>query len=848
MPPLPPLDDVLRSLHQERLTFFPIRHHSPACAWHVQQWILTEKPAAVLIEAPADATDLIPLLLHPQTQTPVALYTTYIDHDGYLLRSAGECPEKGQSEDTLAANYLPGNNREEEPLRFGGYYPFCDYSPELAALRAGATVGAQLQLIDLPYSQKVMATQIQADPDAALRLRALQEEHYLQHSAYLLALAKKTGCRDFNELWDHLFEAYCQQTPTADFIRHIATYCYLARRETPPESLETDGTLAREAAMAQAIATVMQRLDGQILVVTGGFHSVVLPGLVESPPTPLPVPKLSPGSAQTVLMRYSFEQLDALNGYAAGMPAPGYYQQLWAHLQQPVTNPLSQTACEVLMQIRALTRDQKLLAPLSVADEIAALEQAQRLAQFRRHPGPTREDLLDAVRSCFVKGAMDREGAMLMAVAARSLQGDRIGDLPSHAGAPPLVEDFRRLAKRFRLKLETAATKSLTLDIYRQQTHRQLSRFLHSLNFAQIPFARFTQGPDFVLGKKLNQIQEHWDFRWRPQTESTLIEQSLYGSTVAELTLYHLRQRIAALADEGQARSAAAVIQLLVAACRMGLQAQTERLLGLIAEHVAADPSVVSLAQGMGQLLLLWQSREPLGAQALETVPQLAAIAYQRLCYLIPNLADLPLEETQPALNVLNGVWEILNSDQANLDQALFIEGLLTLLASQGNPIILGGAVGVLYSAGRMGTTELVTLAAGYLDYAAAAPAPGIGFLRGLLHTCREVTWHIPDLMAAINARLERWSEDEFLQVLPELRLAFADLIPRETDKVAAIVAQLHGKVDLGRLVHRGVSEADLHQGLTMERQVQQALAQDGLSHWVIAADADATYSNSHSA
>ena len=44
---------------------------------------------------------------------------------------------------------------------------------------------------------------------------------------------------------------------------------------------------------------------------------------------------------------------------------------------------------------------------LSTADEIAALQQARLLAALRGHPGPTREDLLDGVRSCFVKGAMD---------------------------------------------------------------------------------------------------------------------------------------------------------------------------------------------------------------------------------------------------------------------------------------------------------------------------------------------------------------------------------------------------------------------------------------------------------
>ena len=834
MTPLPPLDDVLESLQQERLMFFPIRHHSPACAWHVQQWIEAEQPTAILIEAPADATALIPLILHPETQTPISLYTTYVDHEGHLLIEA-EPEAETEATGLGPPPTMPLPKPEKpEPLRFGGYYPFCDYSPELVALRAGAKVGAQLRFIDLPYAQKVIATHHPNDPAGAVRLRALQEEQALQRSTYLSALAQKTGCRDFNELWDHLFEAHCKETPTSTFVRQIATYCYLARQETDAVTLKAEGNLDREAAMAQAIAQALHETDGSILVVTGGFHTVVLPSLVPAPPSLPPAPKLSPKSVQTVVMRYSFEQLDALNGYASGMPTPAYYQQLWEHMQSSEENALSQTACEVLLQLRALTREQKLLVPLSVADEIAAVEQAQRLAQFRQHPGPTREDLLDAVRSCFVKGSMDGEGDFLMAAVARSLRGDRVGDLPADAGVPPLVDDFRRIAQAFRLKLTTSTSKSLTLDIYRKEKHRQLSRFLHSLAFAGIPFAQFTKGPDFVLGKKLNQIQEHWEYRWQPYTESTLIEQSLYGDTIAELTLYHLRQHIAALAEEGQARSAIAAVRLLLAACRMGLQAQTGRLLALIADHAAADPSVASLAQAMGQLLLLWQSREPLAAQSLETVPQLAIVAYQRLCYLLPQLANCPLDDSQEALQALNGVWEILNQAQAEFDADLFIDGLLDLLAAPGNPVVRGGTVGVLYSAERMEMGELVTLAAGYLDHAVAEPAHGIGFLRGLLQTCREVTWHGSELISAINARLENWSETEFLAVLPELRLAFADLAPRETDKVAAIAAQLHGMESWGSLVHPGVSEADLYQGLQREQRVQQALAQDGLMDWIV--------------
>ena len=39
--------------------------------------------------------------------------------------------------------------------------------------------------------------------------------------------------------------------------------------------------------------------------------------------------KAAAADAQVVLMRYGFEQLDRLNGYASGMPSPEFYQRLW---------------------------------------------------------------------------------------------------------------------------------------------------------------------------------------------------------------------------------------------------------------------------------------------------------------------------------------------------------------------------------------------------------------------------------------------------------------------------------------------------------------------------------------
>src|SRR5690606_17478491 len=113
--------------------YFPIRHHSPACARHLEAAIRRRKPQAILIEGPASFTSLIPLVLHPKSKAPFAIYTSFVGE---------ETPAEISSRKTVA---LLG------PPRHAAYYPFCDYSPELVALRVGAEVGASLRFVDLDY-------------------------------------------------------------------------------------------------------------------------------------------------------------------------------------------------------------------------------------------------------------------------------------------------------------------------------------------------------------------------------------------------------------------------------------------------------------------------------------------------------------------------------------------------------------------------------------------------------------------------------------------------------------------------------------------------------------------------
>jgi hypothetical protein len=878
------LDQLFAAVIGKELIFFPIRHHSPACAWHLQNLISDWQPAMILIEGPRDMTELVPYLLKPETRAPIAVFTTYIDQAQRL----GELPE------ALTAMGA---------RRFAAYYPFCDYSPELVAVRAGNKIGAQIRFIDLLYAEMVIASHRPVEPErngdrpdqfqqqspgqTPNQVQTLLEESYFQRSQYLSMLAKKTGCRDADDLWDHMFEANFLDLPTSQFIQNVAAYCLMARRDSPAELLQQDGTIAREQAMAAAIQTAQKEVrnpnsqtesstnkNNRILVVTGGFHTVALPFLIEQKLPKQKQLKLKSEEAQTVLMRYGFEQLDSLNGYGAGMPSPGYYQRFWEQLQVDPNEPLAETANQILVELGMRSRlsleyhkpddqeakkeDQEFsleseqkpiqgLLPLSTADAIAALAQAKSLAAFRGHSGPTREDLLDGVRSCLVKGAMDAEGVILMALVQQLLRGDRIGDLPDDVGIAPIVADFRQQAAKLRLRINTTAVKSSRLEIYRKPNHRKTSRFFHTLTFLDIPFARLIAGPDFVQGTQLDRLQEEWEYRWIPQTESTLIERSLYGATIEEAAINCLRQAIYNLEEEGRARSAIEAVKMLAIACRMGLHAHTNRLLELIANNIAEDPEFISLVDAVTELLLLWQSREPLAAHGLVQIKELCAIAYQRLCYLLPNLANCTEEMVNDLLTRFCTVREFLymtesvgvaDADTIALDRELFYHGIELLQAApQGQPALQGGAVGILYSDGRINQAAIMAIATAYLSSAEAAPKVTAEFLRGLLRTCREVAWNLPQLLQVIDQQLQIWEEERFMRALPEFRLAFADLTPRETDRVAALVAGLHDEQNLGDLIMRQLTETDLQMGLQMNQLLADSLKQDNLLGWLVGND-----------
>jgi hypothetical protein len=501
------------------------------------------------------------------------------------------------------------------------------------------------------------------------------------------------------------------------------------------------------------------------------------------------------------------------------MPSPEFYQRSWDE----------QDAARVLVEIGRECRRKHL--GVSTADTIAAATHGNGLAALRGHCRMAREDLLDAVRSVFIKGADDAEGVPVLAIARKHLAGDRVGNVPAEAGQPPIVHDFRNAATRLGLKLDRLDDIEVALDLYRKSTHRDVSRLFHSLRFLTVPFAVFVRGPDFVAGENLECIQEVWKYRWSPETESTLIERSLYGATIEEAASALLLERFEEASAHGQGRNAALATQLVLDACRMGLHRHTQELLARVGGMLVEDSAFDSVVTAMENLLVLEVSREPLEAHHLSGLKELATTAYHRACYLIPSLVNAAPEAEALLLEALKALVQAVRSlGDGPESQQLRGDALTALVATTGGSAALrGGAVGLLHGDGRFTDGDVVRHLCGHLQSARGIGEDGPNFLGGMLKTARSLLWTMPGVVAAVNETLRGWDEDRFVKLLPLLRLALSDLTPRETDRVAKGVAALLGTENLQVAYVPELDSQEMLRAVAVNQQVRRVLVADGL-------------------
>lgn len=766
------METILRSKEMAEIMLLPIRHHSPACSCQIKKVVESWKPSAILVEGPDNANALRGAMVHEETKAPFAIYYSCYDREGKL---------------------------SEEKGHYKCYYPFLEYSPELTALREAGKRGIEAAFIDLPYGDILAASEKGKGLLREAEKNNYNDDYLLSQNAYIKRLCEKTGLRNFDEFWEKYFELNGFYEDADTWFFHLLTYCRLARENTPPEVLLEEGCLAREAHMAGRIVQWTLKGSGskegwsRILVITGGLHTQ---GILERlsgeewEKTKLLSQKqtgaMPAGDQSVYLMPYSMEAADALNGYASGMPYAGFYQKVWEGSGE-AQKAFQQAALDMLVAVGKEVRKKD--GYLSTYDEICAWQMARGLSELRGKPQPGAYELLDAVLASYVKGEYNAASDLPLRVLRRQMAGRGMGRLCSMADIPPIIHDFEAQCKKLGLKARSTVETETTLSIFSSKKHRKTSMFFHRMVFLETAFAKRIKGPNLQRKKDKNLIREIWKYKWNVQVSSALIDVSVHGATVEEAAASRVLERLKE--DMGAGHAAVLLTQVF----EMGLTNQMEAVYDRVSRLMVREEDFYSIADAL-KFLMMIEELDALYQSGLK-VWELVLAGIRKLVALLPSMAAVKDENLPACMDAVKLLYQITGREGGDIhkEREMYYEALERMKKDVNIHAGLNGCIhGILYGSGRETAEEAEKACFGYLAGTREQLLQTAFFFRGLFYTAKDLIFIGNSFLKMLDRFFGQVEEGEFMELLPQLRLAFAYFTPAETDKIAYRAAGLHGK------------------------------------------------------
>ncbi len=739
----------------EPLYWFPVRHHSPAIARHIAQAIRQRKPRIVFIEGPHEAQEMIEFLIDSKTRPPVAIYSSFRDD------TAASAPVAGPS--------IP-------VPRYSVWYPLVSYSPEYVAMLTAREIGAQSVFMDLPHYAIGRPPSPGVDQPQPAQRRDLDE--IAPRSTFYQVLAKTAGYRSWNETWDRLFETPRPDESYETMRRDVALFCAAVRATTPADSLQFDGTLARERFMWKTIRQTLDNLNiqpSEAMVVCGGFH-IFLDRNDPQPPPPIPQ-----GTLSVTVAPYSYFRISELSGYGAGNRAPRFYEMCY----ESHSAGIGQDQVVIDYVIDCLKESRRRGELFSSADAISATQNALMLARLRGRQHPVLDDIHDALITCCCKGNPKTDAGNLLDAIDEVNIGTRLGRVTDRIGRLPIINDFYEQLARLDLEEVAAREKVQTYALdKRQPNDAARSAFLHRLIFLGVEIGTL-QRETSPFGQSI--FKEHWKLRWSPKIGASLIERSLHGDTVEVAAMTLLREGLGANSFE-----AGPACRRLVQAIDMDLPtlvAQAEQATGHAIDH---DDRFHSLTDALTSLMLL-ERYAALRGMGKQRLADLIARCFDRACFAVSQVASVPPEEWD---NVIHGLLALAEPvvQRQDLDADLFAAHVDRAAKDSTMPFLRGAFLGVLTEMRRMKpealAAELSAYARGGIDQQVVAG----DFLHGVLRVSKTaILLGATALVAAIDELLQNADGETFLNMVPRLRAAFETLHERQRDGVASHVAELYG-------------------------------------------------------
>ena len=774
---------------KENIKFFPVRHHSPACAFHLKKIIEEFKPETILIEGPSDANFLMEYMIDENTIAPFCIYSSYIDKSKEKCRS---------------------------------YYPFLDYSPEFVAIKKSHELKINCSFIDMPFASIIENSENNKNKKPISIYD--KDNNKFNVNDYTSRLTKKAGLRSFAELWERDFEINGILKKSEDFIKNVYALGYYMRL-IESEDIETKN---REYFMAKNIKECIDKKANKILVITGSFHvNGIIDKLKDFENIEIEFNKLKKYNIQNssnYLIPYSFEEADQRKGYVAGIEYPAFYNNIWKKLNEDlIENAYTETVKSFIVKAAGINRD---YYNVNIPDCINAYYMAINLAKLRGKNNAGVYELIDAVKSAFVKGEISLENTGNIELMMKLLSGIANGKVSSKSIVPPVVLDFRNLCKTHRIRIDKTETTESTLDIIKDKNHFEKSKFFHKMRFLDIGFCKLIKGPDYIEKTDKNLAREIWKYKYNSQVEALLIDKSVYGTSVEELCLNFIKDKLKSRLNGEE------ISKLIIESTVMGLYNFLIDNYNEIENIILSDNDFISLCKALDNFSYLIniekingninKDRENIfsNVDIISKIKSLSKLGFILAAQNMESIKNLDEENALKYSVYIKNLF-IYTLENEDLDCREIFYGSIDSMTQNtfGSSHIYAVCLSIKYKLGKIGAKEFASIISNFLE---TAETESIAyFLNGVFLIARDILFINNDLINEIDKIVKNIEENKFMEILPNLRFAFTNLTPTETERLSLIIAKLYKTKESNS---ESISKEEIQKAKIIDRKIEEEM------------------------
>lgn len=619
----------------------------------------------------------------------------------------------------------------EDPAR-AVFWPFAVFSPEYQAACWAIHRGIPVRFIDLPVAWR-MARDTEDEEDTAAPSTLERDP--------IGALAGISGYEDGESWWRNVIEENPAPGPV---FSALADAMAALREGEVPSRFEA----AREAYMRLEIAKARKSAERAVAVVCGAWHVPALMGKHAAKDDRALLKGAPKTRISATWAPWTAPRLAYAGGYGAGVAAPAWCLHLW---ETPGADQLTRWVARIGRALRAEGHI------VSTASLIEVERLATALAALRDRPRPGFEETRDAAIACLCQG----NPLLWASIADDLLIGADVGEIPEDVPMAPLLEDLQRQQRAARLKAE-ALDRELSLDL-RSESGLFRSTLLHRLTALDVPWGR-----EVDPGRSRGTFRERWILRWDPEHAVQLVENLVFGATIAQAAAGRTEARMR------EATDLTTLAELVFTAMTAQLPEASETGIGLLGDRAGQTSDCVELLSALPALADVLRYGK---ARATDT-GQLGAL-FERItvqgALALPHAArgldDDAAAALRDSLQRADAALRLIGGNLASWHDAL--DRVVRDL--QATRVVSGLAARLLYEADEMTTEDAAVLLARMLSPGTKV-ADAAGFFAGFFEGAAQRLLYDPALRGCVDDWLGGLEDETFVENLPLLRRVFARL------------------------------------------------------------------------